>query len=172
MTDLTREQIEETRRQANGGSFAVHSSAVHALCDMALRTEAAERERDEVRKLAYVPGVWKCAKCGCVIVSTLIHAETGQFAANREPQQCPNDCGPMWMRTEREAGNELIDRMDAEIEKRTVADARAEKLEAALRALLGEWDKLSRYGSPLEKSGNEAVNFAREALAPDRRTED
>jgi hypothetical protein len=43
---------------------------------------------------------------------------------------------------------------------------RAERLEVALQALLSEWDKLSRYGSPLAKSGNAAVNAAREALSP------
>jgi len=73
---------------------------------------AAKAEVERLEKLVYVPGVLKCAKCSCVLVTTNLHVNTGQVSANNDPQQCPNGCGPMWRRTEREAGNELIDRMD------------------------------------------------------------
>lgn len=66
-----------------------------------------------LEKLVYVPGVWKCAKCGCGLISTTLHVDVGAFSANNLPQQCPNGCGPMWRRTERDAGNELIDQMDS-----------------------------------------------------------
>ena len=34
----------------------------------------------------------------------------------------------------------------------------------ALEGMLIEWDKFSRYGSPIAKAANERVNFAREVL--------
>lgn len=34
------------------------------------------------------------------------------MSANNSPQECPNGCGPMWRLTERQAGNEAIDRME------------------------------------------------------------
>lgn len=87
------------------------------------------RERDEARKLAYVPGMFKCAKCGCVTISTNLHMPDGGFSANNEPQRCPNDCGPMWPRTERQAGNDLCD-----------------QLEAMQRDLAAAREALTRYG--------------------------
>jgi hypothetical protein len=72
------------------------------------------RLRAEVKRLdalAYVPGLWRCAKCTCSLVSTNLHVPSGGFSANTEPQSCPNDCGPMWRVTERDAGNEAIDRL-------------------------------------------------------------
>lgn len=83
------------------------------------RVETAESElaalREDVSKLeglVYVPGVLKCAKCSCVLITTTLYAETGQFSADSSPKDCPNGCGPMWRRTERDAGNELCDRME------------------------------------------------------------
>jgi hypothetical protein len=86
----------------------------------------AETLKDRVEKaeaLCYVPGVLKCAKCGCVLITTNLHADTGQFSANNDPQRCPNDCGPMWRRTEREAGNELCDRLDSMNDKLKAAES-------------------------------------------------
>jgi hypothetical protein len=73
---------------------------------------ALKAEVTRLEKLVYVPGVWKCAKCGYGLVSTNLHPDSGRFSANNSPQQCPNGCGPMWRKTERDAGNELIARMD------------------------------------------------------------
>jgi hypothetical protein len=39
-----------------------------------------------------------------------------------------------------------------------------ERLRAALEGMIAEWDKLSRYGSPMAKSANEQIAFARAAL--------
>ena len=35
----------------------------------------------------------------------------------------------------------------------------------AIEGLLAEWDKLTRYGSPMAKAANERIAFARTALA-------
>jgi chromosome segregation ATPase len=44
------------------------------------------------------------------------------------------------------------------------AKAKIEELQAALRGMLDEWERLSRYGSPMAKAANERVNAARRAL--------
>lgn len=66
-----------------------------------------------LESLVYVPGLWRCARCSCETVSTNIHVPSGRFSANNKPQRCPNDCGPMWRVTERDAGNRLVDRLEA-----------------------------------------------------------
>lgn len=76
-----------------------------------------EDERDieikRLEKLVYVPGVLMCAKCKFQQVSINLHVNTGQRSANNSPQQCPNGCGPLWRVTERDAGNEMVDRCEA-----------------------------------------------------------
>lgn len=42
--------------------------------------------------------------------------------------------------------------------------SRVEELEKALRAMLMEWDKFTRYGSPMAKGANKRVASARIAL--------
>ena len=44
--------------------------------------------------------------------------------------------------------------------------AEIERLRAALEGMLMEWDKLTRYGSPMAKAANERVAAARRALEP------
>jgi len=81
-----------------------------------LLAKAVERIR-ELEQLVYVPGLWRCAKCECQVMSTNLHAASGRISANNEPQACPNNCGPMWRVTERDAGNRLIDQADREQER-------------------------------------------------------
>lgn len=89
------------------------SEALHALAVMTRRALAAERQVADLEKLVYVPGVTKCAKCACVLVSNTLDASSGRIAANRSPQDCPNGCGPMWRVTQRDVGNDLVDRLEA-----------------------------------------------------------
>jgi len=88
------------------------------------RRREAEAEVSRLEALVYVPGVWRCPKCQLSLVSTILDASSGRIAANKEPQRCPNDCGPMWRVTERDAGNRLIDDMDREVERRREAEAK------------------------------------------------
>lgn len=62
-----------------------------------LRQKDAEIER--LKKLAYVGGVFNCPKCKLRLTATTISMTDGVFYENREPQQCSNGCGPMWMQT-------------------------------------------------------------------------
>lgn len=91
--------------------FARNSSAKAVMAEP-LTASVALRALD---RLAHVPGLTKCDKCGFSLLSNNLHAETGQVSARDEPSVCPNDGTPMRRVTEREAGNELIDRWDREM---------------------------------------------------------
>lgn len=68
--------------------------------------ERLTRDVERLEKLVYVPGHWKCAKCGFYLVSNNLHVPSGNVSANNDPQQCANGCGPMWRVTERDGGNQ------------------------------------------------------------------
>jgi len=87
------------------------------------RAEALSAKVAELEKLVYVPGVLRCAKCSLRLVSTIIDAGGGRMASDNSPHQCPNGCGPMWRLTERQAGNELCDQVDALTDKANRAEA-------------------------------------------------
>lgn len=53
------------------------------------------------------------------------------------------------------------------IERAQAAEARAARLEKALEAMLHEWDKITRYESPLAKAGNENVSQRTSAMPSD-----
>ena len=90
--------------------------------------KAMRGEIERLESLVYVPGLWRCPKCQLNLVSNTLHAGPGLVSANNNPQQCVNGCGPMWRVTERDAGNDLIDRAEkhrAEIERLTKERDRA-----------------------------------------------
>ena len=93
------------------------------------RLADANAAKERAEALIYVPGVWTCAKCKLSLVSATMNAQTGLVKANTEPQQCPNGCGPLWRKTERDAGNELVDRLEK-------SEARVKVLEEALTRIL------------------------------------
>lgn len=132
------------------------------------RRHEAEAEVSRLEALVYVPGVWRCPKCQLSLVSTILDASSGRIAANKEPQRCPNDCGPMWRVTERDAGNRLVDDMDREVERRREAEEReAFWRERALREVsaveaLG-W-AITTFGSVAADRRERLLRFIEEAI--------
>lgn len=63
-----------------------------------------------------------------------------------------------------DAVRELLSGDDLERENVEVLQAENTQLRTALKGLLAEWDKFTRYGGPIARQSNEAVNFARTAL--------
>lgn len=59
------------------------------------------------------------------------------------------------------SGTAILATRDATIKALREANA---KQREALEGMLMEWDKFTRYGSPMAKAENERVNFARAAL--------
>lgn len=104
--------------------------AAQAITDLLARVEGLERREAELLRQVYVPGLRKCAKCGCAVISTALDVTNGRAAAINGPQDCPNGCGPAWPVTERTAGNELCDRLE-------LAEARAATLSASLGEAVG-----------------------------------
>ena len=120
----------------------------------------AENERERLEKLVYVPGAWKCAKCRCGVISNTLHVNTGGISANNEPQECPNGCGPMWRVTERDAGNEMCDRLDALTDEKRANAAYAEYLRAELadvRSVIANGLKFDGAKWCLFKSGRDTL---------------
>lgn len=120
-----------------------------------LRLDARVRE---LEALVYVPGLWRCAKCECQLVSTNMHAYTGAMSADNSPQVCPNNCGPMWRVTEREAGNRLIDQQDKLAERATAAEARLRLAEEVVEQGRGYIDWLESMPTGTAETFGEKFN--------------
>jgi hypothetical protein len=127
-----------------GISCVVERDIQQAMCDAAEALEHVLAERDDLRDVAtsaealvYVPGAWRCAKCGLRLIATVLHPEG--MSANEAPQQCVNGCGPMWRVTER------ADRQDAQRSFNAKCEE-AEALKAALDRSV-EPDRLARAES-------------------------
>ena len=148
----------------DGWKFGSETVANLLATISALRTrnEALTAEKDELAKQVYVPGLWKCAKCKCTVVSTLIDANSGRFAANHEPQQCPNDCGPMWRVTEREGGNNVADALDRMLERAEAAESTIARHVAALqeigKGVEADQATIARLTEQLEDAESDADN--------------
>jgi len=137
--------------------LAMQAALADALAELTtLRAElqAAKERAEKAEALAYVPGLRKCAKCGCSLLSTNLHVNHGAVSANNEPQDCPNGCGPMWPVTERQAGNEMIDRMEVmsdtirDLQSRpAVTDEMVERSSHAISDVI-DWDG-ERLGNKL-----------------------
>ena len=95
-----------------------------------------EQRVGELERLVYVPGMMKCAKCGFVLVTNVLNATTGDMGSDNTPKECANGCGPMWRLTERDAGNEMVDRAVA-------AQERAEQAEADLAQMTAKYAVLT-----------------------------
>ena len=125
-----------------------------AVHDTAAKEHIAELEArvKELEKLVYVPGVRKCAKCDFVLVSNTLHAQTGQISANDKADDCPNGCGPLWRVTERDAGNDMVDRCEEQITWRIAVEAKRDRLAAvnvglrkALKVVLSGMENVERH---------------------------
>ena len=98
--------------------------------------DALRAECERLERLVYVPGLLKCAKCKCTLISNTLNASSGLVKANNEPQQCPNGCGPMWRVTERDAGNDVCDQLDKAVDalKQAERDVKRWQNEAKINA--------------------------------------
>lgn len=114
--------------------------AADALTTQQAEIDRLKGERDEARKLIYVPGLWRCAKCELRLVSNIMCASTGDMTANNSPQQCANGCGPMWRVTEREAGNKMADDLDAMRAERDLLRTERDRLVVMAHATIDERD--------------------------------
>jgi len=98
---------------------------------------------ERLEKLVHLPGHWKCQNCDFYLVSTNLHAASGNFSANDKPHDCANGCGPMWRVTHEQSANDMVDsveRLTAEVSRLTM--------------MLEEYVRLDNAGKiPLESVG-------------------
>ncbi len=98
--------------------------------------EALERERDAAR---YIPGEFRCAKCGFTLSQFKIRASDGAVGDRDEPgEKCPNDGSPLWRVTWEQRARDHFKSAALEMTRADDAEARAKLLATTLRQVK-EW---------------------------------
>lgn len=87
---------------------------------------------EEVVDDKFVPGLFKCGKCNCIMSCNTIYMGSGTIGANSEPRQCPNECGPMWRVTWKEHAKSMSKSQDGLMEKLIEANEKIHQLETQL----------------------------------------
>ena len=153
----------ETDYAADGAGFDAK-----LLAALLTRAESAEAERDEARRDAtrlsaavYVPGRWQCKKCGFGLMQMMLRASDGAIGVRDDPgEYCPNDGSPLWRVTEREAGNELVDRAQEYLKRAVDAESDLAAARETIAAKDAEIAKLREAA----KSGLRFVGASDDAL--------
>lgn len=82
-----------------------------------------------LRQLVYVPGLWQCAKCKFQLVQANLNADDGSVTSRDQPgDRCPNCNVPLWRVSERDAGNDMVERCEEWMKRATAAEAELERL--------------------------------------------
>lgn len=93
----------------------------------------------ELEKLVYVPGLWRCPKCKFSLMQASLNANDGSVTAMDKPgSKCPNCDSPLWRVTERQAGNDMVDRAEEQM-------LRAVAAEKALATAIGHIDHMAAW---------------------------
>lgn len=88
-----------------------------------------EKERDKLAALVYVPGLWRCAKCEFKLMQSTLYAQSGTVGPRDDPgEKCPNCNSPLWRVSERDAGNETVDRCEAELKRANTLQSDLEQM--------------------------------------------
>lgn len=73
---------------------------------------------EDLARLVYVPGLWRCAKCEFTLTQMNLNANTGAVTARDDTgDKCPNCQSPLWRVTERDARQEAQRECEAMWEK-------------------------------------------------------
>ena len=74
-------------------------------------------ELERAKKALYVSGLFECPKCKLVLASNTLNVNSGNISGNNEPQECANNCGPMWRVSWKNWAEESIARHEKSEEK-------------------------------------------------------
>jgi hypothetical protein len=112
-----------------------------------------QAKAEELERLVYVPGQWRCAKCKFVVQKMVLSAVDGSVGvqADTKTEPCPNGCGPLWPMTERQSGNELCERLEAAYEDERQLKARAESSEREVKALREALEPFAKIAAAFPK---------------------
>lgn len=118
----------------------------------------------EIERLVYIPGVWRCAKCGFGLVQSNLNARDGSVTARDDPgEKCPNDGAPLWRVTYKDELAEAYERWEEQ------AASLQSDLDAAREALrdcldhIGDWDDDRRHPMWLTEARTTLANIEKES---------
>lgn len=135
----------------------------------AKRVAELEAEVDRLGKLVYVPGLWRCPKCKFTLSQFNLNGLDGAVTSRDDPgDKCPNCDKPLWRVTERDAGNDMVDRAEEQLARALAAEARAEQAERERDEAI-EGARQRGVLDDIERKG--AIRLAREAIAKQRAAE-
>lgn len=132
---------------SNEQRTAIHGTKkqlVIALHTVTVERDALQAENEILKKLVYVPGLWRCAKCDFRLLQSNLNAIDGSITAGDQPgDKCPNCDSPLWRVTERQAGNDMVDRCEEQVARACAAVAERDALRQALEEARGDFERMA-----------------------------
>ena len=134
------EAIEEAiRRLRTSENIYDHVSQRKAMAEinrLHSRLAAARARVAALEEQVYVPGLWRCAKCKFTLMQATLRASDGAVGSrDATGDKCPNCNTGLWRVTERDAGNDLVDRCDEQMQRAVTAEARIAALEGVIATM-------------------------------------
>lgn len=109
------------------------------------QVDALQAEASRLEGLVYVPGLWRCAKCNFQLVQSNLNANTGAVTARDTPgDKCPNCNSPLWRVTERQAGNDIVDRCCEQMGRAKAAESELATAREVIRPFAEEAETLPK----------------------------
>jgi len=103
-------------------------------------SDALQARINELEKLVYVPGLRKCPKCNFQLVQASLNANDGSVTSLDKPgEKCPNCDSPLWRVTERQAGNDMFDRCEEQMNRAVAAEKALAGKERELADLIARY---------------------------------
>lgn len=137
---------------------------------------AAEAECERLRDLVHVPGAWKCAQCNLELIASVLAASSNSIHADNRPQECPNNCGPMWRVTERDQRKEAQALREKEFLCAVVTEKELAAKQAKIDVLMLEYcpdemtkEQLDSWGKHQVAAPQEVTDSVNRALSGERR---
>lgn len=94
----------------------------------------------------FVPGSFRCAKCGFRLIQSNLNAQDGTITARDAPgDRCPNDGSPMWRVTYREELAEAYTEWEKQVDRAVEAEKVNETLADEITALRERVAELTYY---------------------------
>lgn len=140
MTDI----VERLRLAAEDPMWDAHAEVSKVTLATAAATITALRE--EVEGL-YVPGEFRCKKCGFTLSQFTLDAHSGEVGSRDQPgEKCPNDGSPLWRVTWQERTTEHYERAVAEMIRADNAESALTALRQRVVEVVGPFARVVPYG--------------------------
>lgn len=119
----------------------------------------------EAKAAVYVPGQWRCGKCGFVLTKSILFAKDGAVGPDLgQAEPCPNDGDPMERALWKDEAFRLADLFTAGMRRESALRAELETLEAQihvpredLAALVRVAQEQTRYIEQTDKSATGSI---------------